>query len=363
MSKVAAALVIAVSAAAALPAAADRITLKGGGVHEGRVVFETERELRIEVLVSGKPMEMTIAKDLIESREATLSPLERYEARLEKTDRKDADALVALAVWCQEQKLATRAAQHLVEAAALAPDHPKAVPMLRAMGYVPDGKTWVPEADQKRAQGLERWGGQWLPKDQVAKLRAEQEARFAASREEAEKRQALEVATNALVRLDREIKQLSGRLKQVVADIETCEARIKEVEEARKEAEKRLAEAVRRRDSAQDRMRNSGFNRNSNNVDNSASRQYSEAKKDVREAEQVMQIVQAEAARAEQLRRLRQDEKAQIERQLAAKQAEADKHAAKKEALDPSPPPPPPPPAPAAKKKGASEPPAAKAGH
>ncbi len=349
MSRFAAALVLLATASATLPAAADKITLKGGGSYEGRVLFETERELKIEVLVSGKPLTMTIAKDLIESREEGLAPIERYEDQLEKTDRRDPDALVALASWCQEKKLPTRAAQHLIEALALKPDHPKAVPMIEAMGYVKDGKTWVTEAEQKRAQGLEKWGDKWLPKDQVTKLRAEQEARFAAAREESEKQRELEITTNALARLDREMKTLGEKLKRVTTDIEACETRTKDVAEARKEAEKRLTEAERRRDSAKDRMRNNGYNNNNNNFDNSASRQYSEAKKDVRDAEQTMRVVETEAARVEALKRSLLQDKETLERQLASKQADADKYAARKEAVAPSPPPPPPP-APAPKK-------------
>jgi hypothetical protein len=343
MTRTFAALALLATTLAALPAAADKIKLKGGGTYEGRVIRETEREIRIEVLVSGKALEMTINKDLIASREVSKSPLEKYEAELDKTDRRNADALVGLAVWCQEMKMPSKAAEHLKEALALKPDHPKALKMIQAMGYVKEGKTWMTVAEQKRAQGLELWNGKWLPRDQVLQMRAEREKQFAAAREKAKQERELEIATNAMARLEKEIKALEARLAQADNALKAGDEKAKQIESAWKAAEKKLNEAERRRDSAKNRMRNdSRYNRNNNNRNNNnSSRQYSQAKRDVREAEQAMATIRYQATRLRaELRNIEYD-KQELEKRLAGKKTDYEKYKARKDAIVPPPPPPP----------------------
>jgi hypothetical protein len=318
-----------------LPAAADKILLKGGGSYEGRFVRETDADITLAVLVGGKPVEMTVAKTLIESYEKTASLLEQYEEKAAKVDRKDADALVELAAWCVAQQMPTAAIKHLLEALALKPDHAKAAAMIKPLGYVRDGSAWVSEADLKRSQGLEKWDGQWIPKEQAARLRAERDAKQAVVDAEAKRQRDLETSSRGLARVDREAKALREKLVQVTVDIEAGEARLKTLDTTAGEAEKRRNEAERKRDQAQNDMRND--NRDPRyNTNNDAVRRYSEAKKEVKAAEQEIAGIVAEAERLVRSGKTLLEEKQALEKQLAAKEAEGAKLAAQKAALEPA---------------------------
>jgi hypothetical protein len=321
--------------ALALPAAADRILLKGGGSYEGRFVRETDADITLAVLAGGKPVEMTVAKNLIESYEKTASLLEQYEEKAAKVDRKNADALVELAGWCLAQQMPTAAIRHLLEALALKPDHAKAAAMIKPLGYVRDGSAWVSEADLKRAQGLEKWDGQWIPKDQAARLRAEREAKQAVADAESKRQRDLEAATRGVARVDREMKALRDKIAQVTSEIDATEARLKTLDTSAAETEKRRGEAERRRDQAQNELRNNNpdprYNQN-----NDAVRRYSEAKKDVKAAEQELAGIVAEAERLVKTGKLLLEEKQALEKKLAAKDAEGAKLAAQKAVLEPA---------------------------
>jgi len=134
----------------ALPAFADRITLKDGRAYEGKLVRESATEITLAVVVLGKTVEMTVPLDQVEKFERTSSLLDQYEAKASRVDRKDPDALVALAAWCRGQKLPGQAAQHVLEALTLKPDHEPAVKMIQELGYVREGKTWVPKTAPRK---------------------------------------------------------------------------------------------------------------------------------------------------------------------------------------------------------------------
>jgi len=338
-------------AVAALPAAADKITLKGGGGYEGRLVRETDKEVTLAVLIAGKTVEMTITRDLIESYEKAPSAMEEYETKAAKVDRKDADALMALVSWCREKSLHPQAAKHCLEALAAKPDHSAAIRMIQSMGYIRIGTGWVNEAEQKRAQGLEKWGDKWLPKEQVVKLRAEQEAKWQATQAEAKRERDLETSTRGLERVARELKTLDEDLKRVTGDIETCEAKVKELSKANDEVKKRLADAERRRDDAKNNMRNNNNNNNNNN--NGDSRLFSEAKKDVRDAEQDLRTLVGEFSRIEAAWKTRLQDKTDLVKRISDKEAEQKRLEALKASLGGAPPA-----APKAPAKDAPKPPA-----
>jgi len=143
---------------AALPARADRITLKDGGVCEGRVVAETDREVTVEVLLNGKVVRIGLPAERIESRERSVGVLEAYEAELKKSDPKSADAMADLAAWCLERKWAEKAETHLRTALLRAPDHALAGRLAKSMGWTREGDRWQTEAERMQAQGLEKAG-------------------------------------------------------------------------------------------------------------------------------------------------------------------------------------------------------------
>jgi DNA repair exonuclease SbcCD ATPase subunit len=338
MSRHALPLAAALLAVTALPAAADKITLKGGGGYEGRLVRETDKEVTLAVLIAGKTVEMTITRDLIDSYEKAPSALEEYETKAAKVDRKDADALMALVTWCREKSLHPQAAKHCLEALAAKPDHPVAIRMIQSMGYIRSGAGWVNEAEQKRAQGLEKWGEKWLPKEQVTKLRAEQEAKWLVTQAEAKRERDLDTASRGLERVARELKALDEDLKRATGDIETCEAKVKELSKANDEAKKRLADAERRRDDAKNNLRNNNNNFNNNNNNNGDSRLYSEAKKDVRDAEQDLRTLVVEFGRIEAAWKARLQDKTDLEKRIADKEAEQKRLESLKASLGGAPP-------------------------
>jgi hypothetical protein len=150
MKTYAACAILALLALLALPAFADKVTLKDGRAFEGKLVRESATEITLAVVVMGKTVEMTVPLDQVEKFERTSSVLDQYEAKASRADRKDPDALADLSAWCRGQKLPEQAARHALEALALKPDHAASVKMLQELGYVREGKTWVPKPAPKK---------------------------------------------------------------------------------------------------------------------------------------------------------------------------------------------------------------------
>jgi hypothetical protein len=142
----------AILALLALPAFADRITLKDGRTYEGKFVRESATEITLSVVVMGKAVEMTVPLNQVDQFERTTSLLDLYEAKASRVDRKDPDALAPLAAWCRDQKLPEQAARHALEALALKPDHAPAVKLIQELGYVREGKAWIPKTAPKKPQ-------------------------------------------------------------------------------------------------------------------------------------------------------------------------------------------------------------------
>jgi hypothetical protein len=321
--------VCATAIAFALPAAADKIVLKSGATYEGRLVGETDKELSLEILVSGKPLKITVARDAIASFDRMPSVFDRYEEKASKVDRKDADALVELAGWCRDQHLVERSAKHLLEALALQPDHAVAARMIESMGYVKEGTAWMPEAEQKRALGLEKWGDEWLPKDEVAKRRAERDARWRAEQEQARRQRELEGAEQSLVRASRDGEKLEANLIETNKNLVDCETRLQRLAKERAEAEKKRSEAASRRDRSRGEMRSN----NDPNRSGDVARQYSQARKDLQAAERELARVQGEIDRAARNRKGLAQDRDELERKLKDKQAEWDRAAGRKDAI------------------------------
>ncbi len=132
----------------ALPCRADRITLRDGGVIEGRVTAETDREVTVEVLLNGKVVRIGLQAERIESRERSVSTLEAYEAELKKADPKSADAMADLAAWCLERKWVEKAETHLRAALLRVPDHKLGGRLASSLGWTREGDRWQTEAEQ-----------------------------------------------------------------------------------------------------------------------------------------------------------------------------------------------------------------------
>jgi hypothetical protein len=324
--------------ACASTAAADKIVLKGGGTYEGRVLGQTDSGITMEILVSGKPVKITVASSQIESFERSPSVFEKYEERAAKVNRTDADALVDLAGWCRDQHLVEQSAGHLQEALAANPEHAVAIRMIKAMGYVKDGSKWVPEVELKRSQGLEKYGNEWIPKEEASKRRAEADAAWRADQERKRYQNDVEMSGRAKVRVEREEGEIKAKLEGTLRDLLAAEAKVKQLEKDKAEAEKKLNAAVARRDSAKAATRNLSNNPNDRNNNDGAYREYSQAKKDLSAADAACTRVLREYNRAVSELKGLQTDREMLEKKLKDKQAEETRIDARRETLQKQPP-------------------------
>lgn len=134
-----------------LLALADRVFLKDGRVIEGRIISQTDKEVKIDIGKHGAAL--TFDMKLVDKIDRTAaSPEQLYDGRLLLCDRKDPDSLVTLADWCTKNGLTDKAALHYVEALGLRPDHARARGRLTELGYREvDGKWLSPKELEKLA--------------------------------------------------------------------------------------------------------------------------------------------------------------------------------------------------------------------
>lgn len=129
---------IAISIATSLVASicnADLIRLKGGGTIDGDILNTTETDYTIRSLAGV----VRLPRSAVESIEPGRSIFAEYEAHRSQT-ADQADPLVELAAWCEEQGLTHERLTHLRRAIELSPDHARA---RRALGYARVGDLWV----------------------------------------------------------------------------------------------------------------------------------------------------------------------------------------------------------------------------
>ncbi|MCX7704068.1 MAG: hypothetical protein N2234_08255 [Planctomycetota bacterium] len=147
--------------------AQDVIFLDGGGKLKGSIVEEDEDY----VVLKTKAGETKIERSRIERIEYEAGFQEEYERRLGETKKKknDPDAWYQLGMWCKlkgHQKEADECFKKVIE---LDSEHSGA---RNELGYYKVKDKWVTEDEYWRSQGYERWGGSWLPKEEVEKMRA-----------------------------------------------------------------------------------------------------------------------------------------------------------------------------------------------
>jgi hypothetical protein len=200
------------------PLWADKITLTDGRVYEGKLIKEGVDDVTLEVIIMGKTVQMTVPRKDIESHEKTVSVKEQYEARLDKVNKKDADALVDLASWCKDNGLMNEAVKHLTDATTVNPEHKVALRILQALGYVQVNGKWLTEAEYKRSLGLERWGDKWLPKSEVERLQANADADAKQNEDEAKKNLQIASVNRGIGRIVDDLKSINTEYAQLVQD-------------------------------------------------------------------------------------------------------------------------------------------------
>lgn len=155
-------------------AAADVVHYKDGRTLEGEILERTAQAVKVKTAFGT----ITVELSKIDHIETKLTPAQELAARRSATRDDDAAALFALADWAGEHGLRTERTALLREVIAADPQHPGAN---EALGRVLVEGTWLDPADveahlaklaeEKRAQGLVQYEGEWIPEDEAMRRR------------------------------------------------------------------------------------------------------------------------------------------------------------------------------------------------
>jgi hypothetical protein len=151
---------------------ADRITLRGGGQIRGKVLPDPEHSDRVKVLGETGKTPLSFQRAQIVQVAAEPSALDEYLLRSNKL-APSAQANYELGLWCEEHKLKDLAELHF-EAAVT--NDKSYEPAHQKLGHVLVGDQWIWGDELREAQGLVRYKGQWISKQEK-----EQRAAAAAS--------------------------------------------------------------------------------------------------------------------------------------------------------------------------------------
>ncbi len=193
----------------ATSAAADRIVLRGGGQIKGKVITDPKQPDRVTVLTERGKTPLSFQKAQIVSVVAEPSILDDYVARRDRTSQ-TADAQFELGTWCEQHKLADLAWIHFE--AALRHDRSFA-PAHQKLGHVFYRNQWLSGNELREAQGLVRYKGKWITRDELAQR--EKDAAAAAD----------QVAWSRRIKLLRESVLYSSEDRQREAESQLMEIR------------------------------------------------------------------------------------------------------------------------------------------
>lgn len=141
---------------------ADRIALRGGGEVRGKVVPNTDRADQMTIVLATGKTPLTLPKAQVLRVTPEPSALDEYVERRAKVGQ-DAEAQYELGLWCAAQKLTDLAALHYE--AALAHDKSFA-PAHQKLGHTRMGDRWLNADEVREAQGLVRYKGKWVTKEE-----------------------------------------------------------------------------------------------------------------------------------------------------------------------------------------------------
>lgn len=155
---------------AVIPAVSgDVLTLKSGGVFEGKI---TESEDRVTIETGH--LKVTFDTSEVAGIQYGPVPVEVYQARAEELEASNAEGWYQLGIYATGKglyKLAEEAYQKAVEAD---PSHEKA---RLKLGYKRLDGEWVTREEAMRRRGLVRFAGRWVTPEEAEELAAEADAR------------------------------------------------------------------------------------------------------------------------------------------------------------------------------------------
>lgn len=140
---------------AVAPARADVVTLTSGGRVTGKIIEDSETQVRIK---TDKGPILTIPRDEVDSitRE---KPEDTYARRAKGVKDDDVKGLLALAQVAKDLGLASRAEENWEKVLKV---EPKNVDALVALGFEKVGDKWLRGDDLKKAKGLVEYQGRWI---------------------------------------------------------------------------------------------------------------------------------------------------------------------------------------------------------
>jgi hypothetical protein len=144
---------------------ADRITLRGGGQIRGKVLPDPQHPDRVKILTESGKTPLSFQKTQIVQVVAEPSILDEYLSRRAKMAA-SAQANYELGLWCEEHKLKDLAELHYEAALSHDPYYESAHLKL---GHVLVGDRWISGDQLREAQGLVRYRGQWISKEEKEK--------------------------------------------------------------------------------------------------------------------------------------------------------------------------------------------------
>ena len=154
----------------------DVIHFKDGRKIEGVIISKTEKTVTIKTKYGTRSFQM----DEISSIERKKTLDEQYQERASKVDPTDLDSVFDLVNWCFQNNLESKARKNLRAILKLDPNNEKARKLL---GYVSYKGKWFTqkeldafkkreEREEKLAQGLVEYKGQWISKEEVEKIKS-----------------------------------------------------------------------------------------------------------------------------------------------------------------------------------------------
>ncbi|GAC1465793.1 MAG: hypothetical protein NVSMB9_05720 [Isosphaeraceae bacterium] len=141
---------------------ADRIALRGGGQIRGKVLPNPKKPELVFVLSERGKTPLSLRKEQILEVVPEPSALDDYLPRRDSASP-TADAQYKLGLWCEQHKLLDLATIHYQ--AAIRHD-PSFGPAHRKLGHVQQGDRWFTNDEIRLAQGLVRYKGQWITREE-----------------------------------------------------------------------------------------------------------------------------------------------------------------------------------------------------
>jgi hypothetical protein len=151
---------------------ADVIVLRGGGQVQGKIVPDPQNKDRVQVWLLQGRKPLSFQKQQILEVIKRQSPLDEYVVKRGKA-AETAQAQYELGAWCEQNKLTDLARLHYEKALAIDKSFE---PAHRKLGHVYHGGYWLTRDELSAVQGLVKYKGRWVPKEEKAKRELEAEA-------------------------------------------------------------------------------------------------------------------------------------------------------------------------------------------